>query len=139
MSKPENFSLQPGVRLVAGEPLWKRVPKTASDGSSLTDFMMLIPRLREQPGSRLQQTLQDIQRALAVYGEQVEFADLNLKLNLLWISVRPSPGICLHLSAAIRARVPEAILVASQAEAMVGETRRRSSSRWRFLPRRDKT
>jgi len=138
MSEPENFSLKPGLRLVAGEPLWKRVPKTTADGGSLTDFMMLIPKLREQSSSRLQQTLQDLQQALAVYGEQVEFADLNLKLNLLWVSVRPSPGICLHLSAAIRARVPEAILVASQAEALVGETRRRSPSRWRFLPGRNK-
>jgi len=138
MSSSENFTLQRAMRFEPGEPLWKRVPSKDSDGSHLTDFMMLIPKLRERPHFQVQQTLENIELALAGHAEQVVFADLNLKLNLLWISVRPSPGICLQLSAAIRARIPEAILVASQAEAMVGEARRRRpSSRWRWLLDKD--
>jgi hypothetical protein len=46
----------------------------------------------------------------------VVFADLNLKLNLLWVSLRPRPGAISELVAAIRLRVPEALLVAHYAE-----------------------
>jgi hypothetical protein len=34
--------------------------------------------------------------------------------HLLWVSVKPIPGICLELPAAIQARVPEALLVADR-------------------------
>jgi len=44
------------------------------------------------------------------------FADLNLKLNLLWISLRPRQGAIAEISAAIRIWVPEAMLVAHHAE-----------------------
>ena len=48
--------------------------------------------------------------------QDVVFADLNLKLNLLWVSLRPRPGAISELVAAIRLRVPEALLVAHYAE-----------------------
>lgn len=46
------------------------------------------------------------------------FADLNLRLNVLWVSVRPIPGICLEF-AALAAWVPEARLVAQRHPAFV--------------------
>jgi hypothetical protein len=49
---------------------------------------------------------------LARYGDAVVFADVNLRLNTLWVTVRPIPGICLELPAALKHRVPEALLVA---------------------------
>lgn len=97
-------------------PLWQRVPSRDVDGSLLSDFMMLIPNLRRRPLARRQRTIGAIQDVLDGYGRTVVFADLNLRLNLLWVSVRPVPGICLELACAIKLRVPEALLVAQKVE-----------------------
>jgi hypothetical protein len=82
--------------------------------------MMLIPRLRHWPERRIEAVYREIQAVFEHYGDSVVFADLNLNLNLLWVSVRPRPGICLEMAAAVKHRVPEAVLVASQAEAYAG-------------------
>jgi hypothetical protein len=95
----------------AAEPLWNHVPTRDNDGTRLSDFMMLIPRLRLKPQHQLQSILEHIQEVLEYYQHAVVFADLNLRLNVLWVSVRPVPGICLELPAAIHAKVPEARLV----------------------------
>lgn len=127
--------LQLGNNLYANEPLWKRVPTRDADGKPLTDFMMLIPKLRSWPKHRVEDVMQRIQGVLAGYGEQVEYADLNMNLNLLWVSVRSSPGICVELPAALQDSVPEAVLVASRFEAMMGAGVSGRRKRWlRFLP-----
>jgi len=99
------------------EPLWKRVPTRDERGQPLTDFMMLIPRMRHWPGERIDAVCREIQAVFDYYADAVVFADLNLNLNLLWVSLRPRPGLCLEMAAAVKLRVPEALLVASQAEA----------------------
>ncbi len=96
----------------SAEPLWNYVPTRDSEGTRLSDFMMLIPKLRKQPQPHIQHVLQQLQEVLEFYHHAVVFADLNLKLNLLWVSVKPVPGICLELPAAILDRIPEARLVA---------------------------
>lgn len=96
----------------AAEPLWSHVPTRDNNGQRLSDFMMLIPKLRNKPQSQLKIILDHIQDVLETYQHAVVFADLNLRLNVLWVSVKPVPGICLELPAAILARVPEARLVA---------------------------
>jgi hypothetical protein len=40
------------------------------------------------------------------------FADLNLKINVLWISMENRPGLMAELVAALRLKVPEFHLVA---------------------------
>jgi hypothetical protein len=102
--------------LAPAEPLWQRVPTRDEAGRPLSDFMMLIPRLSQRPQNQLTMTLHAIERVLVAYEHAVMFADLNLKLNLLWVSVRPTPGICLELSAAIKLHVPEALLVGHNPE-----------------------
>lgn len=99
---------------VPGLPLWQVAPTRDSAGRRLTDFMMLIPRLRSRPPAEIERTSHDIQAVLALH-QDVVFANLNLKLNLLWVSLRPSPGAISELAAAIRLRVPEAVLVAHYA------------------------
>ncbi|MCA1978678.1 MAG: hypothetical protein LDL19_05515 [Thiobacillus sp.] len=96
-----------------GQPLWQIAPTRDRAGRRLTDFMMLIPRLRERPRSEVERTAREIQAVLSLH-QDVVFADLNLKLNLLWVSLRPRPGAIAELAAAIRLRVPEAVLVAHQ-------------------------
>jgi hypothetical protein len=41
----------------------------------------------------------------------VVFAEFNLKLNLLWVSIRPVHGIRFEIAGAIQQHVPEARLV----------------------------
>lgn len=102
------------MALQPAEPLWQRAPTHDTDGSPLSDFMMIIPGLRQQPAIRRRRTVDLIQEILAGYAPFVVFADLNLKLNVLWVTVRPRPGICAELPSAIFLRVPEARLVAYQ-------------------------
>jgi hypothetical protein len=96
-------------------PLWQLAPTRDTSGHRLTDFMMLIPRLRLKPEREIERASREIQAVLALH-QDVVFADLNLKLNLLWVSLRPRPGAIPELVAAIRLRVPEAVLVAHYAE-----------------------
>jgi hypothetical protein len=94
------------------EPLWKRAPSRDERGRPLSDFMMIIPKLSRRPTQYIRDTLREIEGVLARYGDAVVFADVNLRLNTLWVTVRPIPGICLELPAALKHRVPEALLVA---------------------------
>ena len=93
-------------------PLWKRVPTTDSDGTYLSDFMMIIPRLKKRSSSYRSKTLDAVIDVLQRYEGIVVFADLNMKLNVLWVSLRPVEGMCLEVAAAIKVAVPEALLVA---------------------------
>lgn len=105
--------LTPGaVALEPADPLWKRAPTKGDDGRPLSDFMMLIPGLGKQPANHQHRIIDAIHEVLEAYRHAVVFADLNLRLNLLWVSVRPLPGICLELPAVLHSRVPEAKLVA---------------------------
>ncbi len=105
---------QPAVPLQAAEPLWKRVPTRGEDGRPLSDFMMLIPKLRQKPTPEFARTVEALQFVLERYRHVVVFAELNLPINLLWISLRPIPGMCLELATAIKLAVPEALLVAQK-------------------------
>jgi hypothetical protein len=98
-----------------GLPLWQVAPTRDLAGKRLTDFMMLIPRFRSRPRVEIERASREIQAVLSLH-QDVVFADLNLKLNLLWVSLRPRPGAISELVAAIRLRVPEAVLVAHHAE-----------------------
>ena len=96
------------------DPLYKRVPRKDEQGKPLSDFMMIIPKLKHQSTDKIKNIIDEIEQVLRYYEKQVVFADLNLNLNVLWVSVQPIAGICLEVAAAIHHRVPEAKLVASK-------------------------
>jgi len=102
---PEDSRLQPNQ-----EPLYKRLPTHDEDGKYLSDFMMLIPGLRNLPATHFNSRLSFLHNLLMEH-EDVVFADLNTPLNLLWISVRARHGIIGEVSTAIRIHIPEARLV----------------------------
>ena len=102
-------ALEPGV------PLWKLAPTRDEDGRPVSDFMMLIPRLGKQPPEIINACLQRIQAVLVHYREVV-FANFNMKLNVLWVSVRNRPGVTLEIATAIKLHVPQALLVAPKLE-----------------------
>ncbi len=105
--KPRNTQT---VSFTAGEPLHERVPTRDEQGRLLSDFMMLIPGLREWPKGRFNDRVAGIQAVLGGFSEVV-FADLNVPLNLLWVSVKAKPGIISAVAASIQHRVPEARVI----------------------------
>lgn len=92
------------------EPLHKRLPGVDASGERPTDFMMLIPGLRNLAPALLDARLKLLQNLLQRHGG-VLFVDLNLPLNLLWVSVSQRNGVINELSADIRRAIPEARLV----------------------------
>lgn len=98
--------------LDASQPLRKRAPAVDENGRALSDFMVIIPDLRKRSELQIQAVMQDIHRVLSGFGEVVVFAELNLKLNLLWVSIRPVTGIRNEIAQALRVCIPEARLVA---------------------------
>lgn len=108
----KELKLSTNIELLSAEPLWQRVPTRDNSGQRLSDFMMLIPKLGKRPQLYIQQTLARLQAVINDYQQAIVFVDLNLKLNVLWVSIKPIPGICLELPTAIKARVPEALLIA---------------------------
>ncbi len=113
--KENRHSLPSTLEMAPSEPLYKRLPYADEDGKPLTDFMMIIPKLRTRPQHLIQETISKIEQVLERYSNVVVFADLNLKLNVLCVIVRPTPGLCWNLPAEINNEIPEALLVAQQA------------------------
>jgi hypothetical protein len=101
------------LSIVPDGPLWQRVPTRDESGKLLADFMVLIPRLKARPAQYIQASSSYI-KAVLIRHEEVVFADVNLKLNLLWVSHRYRPGLMLEIVSALRVRLPEAVLVAHQ-------------------------
>jgi len=101
------------AELHPGGALLDRLPKADEYGRPLSDFMMLIPGLRDWPAQRRQEVLGLLHGVLGAFREVV-FADMNVPLNLLWVSVKAKPGIIIDLAVAIQAHVPEARLVGHQ-------------------------
>lgn len=101
-----------GTKVSPAVPLHEIVPTRGEDGKPLSDFMMIIPKLKHQPEDYIQHTLNQIEKVLSYYKEKVVFVNLNMKMNLLWVTIKPIPGLILELSAAIKTQVPEALLVA---------------------------
>lgn len=96
------------------EPLYKRVPTHDEYGHPLSDFMMIIPGLKENNHAELIALADNLDIALHAYSHAVVFADLNPKLNLLWVSIKPIPGMILELATAINVYLPHAKLVAEK-------------------------
>ena len=95
----------------ADEPLGKRAPAIDENGNPLSDFMMIFPRLRQEPAPHIRETIDLVHAVLARYQHAVVFAEFNLKLNLLWVSLRPIAGIRFEIAGAVREKVPLARLV----------------------------
>jgi len=110
--KKTDGKLMAGLPMDPAEPLWKRTPKQDEDGRALMDFMMILPGLRYKSHRFVQETIGKIERVLETYSDVVVFADLNLKLNVLCVIMKPLHGNCWELAGAINEQVPEALLVA---------------------------
>ena len=107
INSPENQH----PKITSSEPLWKRAPTRDFTGKPYADFMMLIPGLRKFESSRLREIINKIEAVLMRYEEDIILADLNLKINVLWVTLQPHIGLSTEIAALIHHVVPEAKLV----------------------------
>ncbi|MEE9350922.1 MAG: hypothetical protein V3U78_01575 [Thiotrichaceae bacterium] len=113
-----NFSLMNTLEIEPSEPLWQRVPTKDEDGNYLSDFIIIIPKLNKQRKMYISSTIDKLAQVLNFYKNTIVFADLNMKKNVLWVSIRPVRGMCIEIPAAIKQAVPEAKLVGENPEIM---------------------
>ncbi len=99
------------IDISPAEPLWKIAPTRDENGNRVSDFLMIIPKLRQKPEIHIKRTLNDIDRALQQFKTDIVFANMDMKLNTLWVSFRSEPGLFMKIAAAIKLHVPEAVLV----------------------------
>lgn len=97
-----------------GEPLWKLVPKRDGEGRACADFMMMAPGLKGRTRQQMDVVARVIHGVLARFGDGVAFADFNLDLRLLWVSLQCRPGLMTLVVGALRVHVPELKLVGHQ-------------------------
>ncbi len=93
------------------EPLWKLAPTRDPDGGPVSDLLMIIPKLKTRPETYIKDTLANIEFALKQYDNEVLFANVDMKLNTLWVSFKAIPGIYVEIVATLKHNVPEAVLV----------------------------
>ena len=108
----QNVLPKAGTKVSPALPLHKIVPTKDENGKPLSDFMMIIPKLKKQPEDYIQKTLNQLDTVLNYYKDKIIFVDLNMKMNLLWVTIKPIPGLILEIAAAIKTQVPEALLIA---------------------------
>ena len=104
-------SLPQNSRIQYSEPLWKRAPTRDLSGKPYTDFMMLIPGLKNFEPYRLQEIIDKMEAVLKNYEKDIILADLNLKINVLWVTLQPHIGLSTEIAALIHHVIPEAKLV----------------------------
>lgn len=114
VSSLEENSLRCSLEYSANTPLWQRVPTKDSSGQYLGDFMMIIPSLKKASSADKKDTLNRISQVLARYSDTVVFADLNMKMSLLWISIKPVKGMMLEIPTAIIESFPDAKLISDR-------------------------
>lgn len=109
LPQAEHSLLHPKIQ--SSEPLWKRVPTRDPAGKPYNDFMMIIPNLKKFESSRLNSIINKINAVLKLHEENIVLADLNLKINLLWVTIQPRIGLTTEIAAHIHHVVPEAKLI----------------------------
>lgn len=96
---------------VLTSPLWSRAPARDENGKPHSDFMMLIPGLKQQTEAGIESCLLKIRDCLLPFENSVVYVDLNIKLGLLWVSHKAIPGITKPLVLAIQREIPQAKLI----------------------------
>lgn len=102
----------------AGQPLWKVVPKRDTSGRPYVDFMMLAPGLNRRPAAERHQVMVLVRGVLERFGDDIVFADFNLDINVLWVSLRCQPGLMTRVVCLLRAKVPMLRLVSHSPDLM---------------------
>lgn len=103
--------LKLSIDLAPAEPLWKLAPTRDENGGPVSDLLMIIPKLKTKPEQHIKDTLANIEFALKQFNNEILFANLDMKLNTLWVSFKAVPGVYVEIVATLKINVPEAVLV----------------------------
>jgi len=76
--------------------------------------MMMAPALKHRSPQDLALVLGTIQAILARFGAEIAFADFNVNIRVLWVSLESRPGLMAQVVTALRLGVPELKLIAHQ-------------------------
>jgi hypothetical protein len=119
------MALPESRRLLESAPLWQRAPTRDGHGRTCIDFMLMIPRIGRHSAASRQAMVVQLRDSLAPFAANLVLVDFNQRLGLIWISLKPVPGIARVVMAAVRQAIPEAKLVASQCHPDPAATSRR--------------
>ncbi len=72
---------------------------------------MIIPKLKTKPEQYIKDTLANIEFALKQFSDEILFANLDMKLNTLWVSFKAVPGVYTDIVASLKMNIPEAVIV----------------------------
>ncbi len=106
-----NKNITLSIDMSPAEPLWKVAPTRDENGDHVSDFLMIIPKLCHKPQNHIKRTLNNIDAALKQFNKDIVFANMDMKLNTLWVSFKSEPGLFMKIAAAVKLQVPEAVLV----------------------------
>ena len=107
----DDAELKLSIGLTPAEPLWKLAPTRDKDGGPVSDLLMIIPKLKTKPEQYIKDTLANIEFALKQFSNEVIFANVDMKLNTLWVSFKAVPGVYGDIVSTLRNNVPEAVIV----------------------------
>jgi hypothetical protein len=107
----EEKELKLSIDLTPAEPLWKLAPTRDENGGPVSDVLMIIPKLKTRSERHIKDTLANIEFALKQYNNEILFANMDMKLNTLWVSFKAVPGVYVDIVATLKTNVPEAVLV----------------------------
>ena len=98
------------------QPLWQRVPTRTNAGELAFDFMIIIKRLNKLSPIRQKDVLDKIYSVLDIYSRVILLADMNLKMNLLWVSHLPRPNLSIEIASRIIEVYPPARLISHRVD-----------------------
>lgn len=107
----DKSDLKLSVCINPAEPLWKLAPTRDEDGGPVSDVLMIIPKLKTKPELYIKDTLANIEFALKQFSDEILFANLDMKLNTLWVSFKAVPGVYVKIVDTLKINIPEAVLV----------------------------
>ncbi len=105
------FELKLSIDITPAEPLWKKAPTRDENGGPVSDVLMIIPKLKNRPEQYIRDTLANIEFALKQHNHAILFANVDMKLNTLWVSFKAIPGVYANIVSTLKINVPEAVLV----------------------------
>jgi len=73
--------------------------------------MIIFPGLKNASAIQRKDVINKITQVLSLYADTVVFADLNMKMGLLWVSVKPVKGMIVEIPMALIDSMPNAKLV----------------------------
>ena len=103
--------LKLSVGISPAKPLWQLAPTRDEDGGPVSDLLIIIPKLKTKPEYYIKDTLANIEFALKQFNNEILFANVDMKLNTLWVSFKAVPGVYVDIVSALMTNVPEAVLV----------------------------